>query len=171
MASIQDIINRLESIRKNINSVPEIVSKVVEDNKDVILSLNRDQMLLGRDTEGEVLSPSYLQDPYFKSQEAAQAYARMKYALESQHNSYIWNPQLYPDKDRNTPNLIVRGDFQNAMFITANKTSYTIGSTYIDSPAINSKYKNRIFGLAPKSKEYFYREWILPALINALNKK
>lgn len=167
---IRDIINRLQRISDTIERVPDIVNEFVRDNSDVLLSLNKDQMLLGRDSSGNVLTPSYIQDPYFKKKEAAERYARMKYVLEGQHNSLIWNPRLFPDKDRNTPNLIVRGDFQSAMFITVSGNSYTIGSTYIDAADIDKKYNNNIFGLAPESKEYFFRQWIRPMLINALMK-
>ena len=153
-----------------IRSVPDVLDKVVSDNKDVLLSLNRDQMLLGRDADGDVLSPSYLQDPYFKTQAAAQSYARMKYALESSHRSLLWTPvKLYPEKDRNTPNLIVTGLFQNGLFITTGGGSFDINSSYVASGDINRKYKGRVFGIAPKSKEYFYLEFIKPILLKHLS--
>lgn len=167
---LQIRVNRYQRIIESIKRVPEAINKTITDNKDVLLALNRDQMLLGRDNEGNVLSPSYLNDPYFSSPEKAQAYARMKYGLEPYHKSMLWFPmQLYPDKERNTPNLIVTGSFQDAMFITASSNSFTIGSTYIDSEDIETKYHNKVFGIAPNSKEYFYREFIRTLLINALN--
>ena len=170
--AIQNRINRYKALSNAIKNVPNVINKVVNDNKDVLLSLNRDQMLLGRDNKGNVLSPSYLSDPYFSSPAKAQAYARMKYALESMHNSLLWYPvQLFPDKDRNTPNLIVSGKFQDAMFISTSGDSFTIGSSYIDSSNINAKYKNNVFGIAPESAAYFYREYIRPVIINSLNVK
>lgn len=167
---LQDRINRYQRVRDNIASIPSVLNKVVSDNKDVIISANRDQMLLGRNSSGRTLSPSYLQDPYFKSKVQAESYARMKYALESTHLGRLWNPeQLYPDKDRNTPNLIVTGLFQDSMFIATSVDSFEIGSTYLGSKDIDRKYGG-VFGLADKSKEYFYREFIKPAFIKALEK-
>lgn len=150
--------------------MPNVIDKAVSDYKSDILSLNKDQMLLGRDNEGIPFSPSYLQDPYFKNQEAAQAYARMKYALESHHNSLMWVTDLYPHKDRDIPNLIVSGTFQGAMFITTGSGKYTIGSRYEDASDINAKYNNKVFGLAPEAKNYLYRHFIFQILLKNLYK-
>ena len=166
---IRDLINKLNGVSDKIKKVHEIVNQVVSDNSDVLLSLNRDQMLLGRNSDGDELGPNYLQDPYFKSREAAERYARMKYALEPSHVGLIWNPQLFPDKSKDTPNLIVTGSFQDAMFISVSGGKYNIGSTYVDASDISQKYNNKVFGLAPQSKEYFYRQWILPELLKVLN--
>lgn len=169
-SALQRRINRYKAISEAIKNLPNAINNVINENSDVLLSLNRDQMLLGRDNEGNILSTSYLQDSYFKTSKQAESYARMKYALEQRHRSLLWFPvQLFPDKDRNTPNLIVRGDFQDAMFITSGYNSFTIGSTYIDASDINEKYNDKVFGLAPESRAYFYREWIRPIIINSLN--
>lgn len=167
---IQDRINFHNRIRSNIKDMPNVIDKAVSDYKQDILLLNKDQMLLGRDSEGAAFSPSYLQDPYFKNQEAAQAYSRMKYALESSHNSLLWVTDLYPAKDRNTPNLIVTGSFHDAMFITLGSGSYTIGSTYKDASDINAKYNNKVFGLSPAAQSYFYRHFLYQILLKNLYK-
>lgn len=168
-SQLRNKIAQFRQISESIRTVPEVLEKVISDNKDVLLSLNRDQMLLGRDADGNILSPSYLQDPYFKTQEAAQSYARMKYALESSHRSLLWTPvQLYQEKDRNTPNLIVTGLFQDGLYITTGGGSFDINSSYIASGDINKKYKGRVFGIAPKSNEYFYLEFIKPTLLKHL---
>ena len=52
-------------------------------------------MLLGQNAKGEVLTPSYLNDPYFDNYLQAQMYAAMKYSLESWHKERIENPTLY----------------------------------------------------------------------------
>lgn len=157
---IQRLISKVEKIQKNIERVGDVVGDVVSERQDVILSLNKDQMLLGRDAEGSVLSPSYLNDPYFKTPNQAQRYAGMKYSLESKHRAMIENPTLYPSKDKNTPNLIVTGPFQGGMFIRSSVDSFTIGSTYRDSGEIDSKYRGVVFGLSPESKEFFYNHYL-----------
>jgi len=167
---LQDKINQFRRLSENIKTIPEVVDRVVAENSDVIISLNKDQILSGRDADGNKLAPNYLQDPYFKSQEAAQSYARYKYSLEDMHNSLIWNTTpLFPTKDRNTPNLIVTGLFQDHLFITTGKGSYTIGSTYIDADDINRKYKGRVYGLAPVSGRFFYTEYVRQAIIKHLH--
>lgn len=166
---LRDKIGQFRNLTGVINSVPEMVDNIVSENKDVLLFLNRDQMLLGRDADGNILSPSYLQDPYFKTPEAAKNYANMKYNLEPVHNSLISNNTLlFPAKGRITPNLIVTGLFQDHLYITTGGGKYDIGSTYIDSSDIDRKYKGKVFGLAPQSRNYFWLEYIKPILLKAL---
>ena len=153
---VRDTISYFETLRTRIENVPEVVEALVFQYQDVLLSLNRDQMLLGRNTDGELFTPDYLSDPYFKTKEQAVVYANMKYALEGIHRQRLSTAINYPDKPKNTPNLIVTGPFQDQMFITAGADHFTIGSRYREADDIERKYENKVFGLAPLSKEYFY---------------
>lgn len=155
---------RLQETKSRIDNIDSVISDVVEKNKQVLLSLNRDQMLLGRNSEGELFTPDYLNDPYFKTTAQAQSYAAKKYRLEGEHKARIENILNYPDKPRNTPNLIVTGPFQDSMVIETTGDSFTIDSFYIDTPDIESKYKFKVFGLAPLSVEYFWKNYLLLAL-------
>ena len=111
--NIGGAIDRISKTITRIDNVPEVVEALVSMHQDVLLSLNRDQMLLGRNADGELLTPDYLSDPYFKTQEQAVAYANMKYGLEAQHKTRMSTMLDYPDKPKNTPNLIVTGEFQD----------------------------------------------------------
>ena len=124
------MIEKIERLQQSVNRVPEKVSEVVRENQEVLLSLNRDQMLLGRDAEGNILTPGYLDDPYFDTPEQAETYANMKYRLEAD--------------------------------------SFLIGSTYPEARDIDSKYDGKVFGIAPASRDYFYRHYIHPALLRLL---
>lgn len=168
---IRDLIKRYDRIRKKITDIDSTIDEVVEKNKDVLLSLNRDQMLLGRDAKGNELSPSYLNDPYFDNAAQAQAYAAMKQRLEAKHNARIENPTIYPAKNRTTPNLIVTGPFQDNMFIITSPGKFTIGSTYVDSGDIERKYNNEVFGIAPGSVMFFYDNYLKPALMRLIYNK
>ena len=168
---IQDLRKRIKRVQKNLTHIGDKIGEVVESRKDVILSLNRDQMLLGRDAEGKVLTPSYIDDPYFKTKRHADMYRHMKYKLESEHRARIEHPSLYPDKDKNTPNLIVTGVFQSGMFINVGSGTFTIGSTYKDSNDIESKYRGLVFGLSPESKEYFYNHYLKERLKTLIFRK
>lgn len=167
---IKELIKRLSKVQKRVDKIPDYVTKVVDKEKEVLLSLNRDQMLLGRNAEGSILTPGYLEDPYFDAPAQAEAYARMKYRLEAEHKARIENPSIYPDKGRNTPNLIVTGPFQDNMFILTEGDSFEIGSTYSDSHDIETKYNDLVFGIAPESKEFFWKYYLHPALQKLLMK-
>ena len=164
MASINDMIQQLETLRTRIDTVPEVVEWMVHGHRDEILSLNKDQMLLGRNVKGELLGPDYLNDPYFETPEEAETYARMKYVLEGTHKARIEHALNYPDKPRNTPNLIVTGPFQDSMYVSTDSEGFTIGSNYEEAGAIETKYDRLVFGLAPLSKEYFYETYLIRAI-------
>lgn len=168
---IQEYIKHIETVRNKIASLPETVNQIVAGNQDVLLSLNRDQMLLGRGSDGEPFTPGYLGDPYFSTPQEAETYAKMKYKLEAKHKARVENPTIYPEKARNTPNLIVTGSFQDNMFILTEGDTFLLGSTYPDTKDIEGKYDNRVFGLAPASKKYFYTNFIHPALRKLLKEK
>ena len=103
---IRELIRKYTKIQENIKNIPAVINGIVARDKDILLSLNRDQMLLGRNAEGEVLTPSYLNDPYFKSNLQAEAYARMKYKLEQEHKARIENPTHIRTKTRIPPILL-----------------------------------------------------------------
>lgn len=154
------------------SSLSDVVSETVAKTADVILDLNRDQMLYGRDADGEVFTPGYLQDPFFETKAEAEHYLRMKMFLENVHKGRVryTGVQLFPDKNANTPNLIVTGPFQNSMFIRTTKDSYTIDSSYVEADEINDKYRGRVYGLAPRSKEFYYTNWLRPAIMRHYKK-
>jgi len=150
-----------ERYMKAYAALPDAIANTVQKSQDDLLSLNRDQLLQGRDTDGDLLSPTYLQDTYFSSVEKAANYMKMKYKLESGHKQSMAHPDQYGDKPPDVPNLLVTGTmFFNHFFIRVTKEAYTIGSTGEAAPDIEQKYNNRVYGLAPRSKEYYYYQYI-----------
>ncbi len=159
--NIKGYIDKLSRIQQRLDSIPQVIAEVVDRERMVVLSLNQDQLLFGRNTDGDPFTPGYLEDTYFRSRAEAEWYRHMKERLEITHRSRVSNPVDYPEKDSNTPNLIVTGTFQEGMFIHPQGDAFTIGSIYDDTPDIENKYDRKVFGLAPLSKEYFWRYYIL----------
>lgn len=154
--------------RHRIETIPDTINQAVAQDADEMLSLRKDEILLGRNSDGEPFTPSYTDDPYFHSREAAIAYGERKYRLLSLHNMRIEHVLGYPNKDDDTPNLIVRGDFQDGMFIHAGGDTHEIGSTYEDAGAIDSKYDHKVFPLGPEARAYFWKYILFPACYNHL---
>ena len=166
----------VEKYKKAYNELPEAIFNTVQQISDVLLDLNKDQLLQGRDADGNILTPGYLQDDYFPTSKMAQAYLRKKIRLEQIHWArmrFLTGIELYPGKNENTPNLIVTGPFHDGFFIKATKGSfdkldaigeYTIDSSYEDADDINSKYKGRVYGHAPRSKAFIYFTYIRPTI-------
>jgi len=177
MGTIKEIKDRYENAY---NQIWGTLSAVVSNNQDVLLDLNRDQLLYGRDAKGEVLTPDYMNDPYFDKfknpMKAASNYKKMKRALEDTHYGMIRysGVQLFPDKRDDTPNLIINGSwFMNYLFINSSSDKFEIGSTGIAADDIQKKYEgygHPIFGLALTSKKYFYFGWARPAILKLYKK-
>ena len=164
MGTIRSVKERYE---KAYAALPEAIFNTVQRTSDVLLDLNRDQLLQGRDADGKVLTPGYLQDDYFKTTESARRYLRKKIVLEEIHRlrmRFSTGIQLYPGKNANTPNLIVTGHFHDGFFINITRDAYTISSSYDDADDINRKYNGRVYGLAPKSKQFYYFNYIRPTI-------
>lgn len=168
MVSIKSISDKLLAISEVLNNMEEIVSEVTMVNSEELVSLNRDQMLYGRDAEGNEFTPSYLNDPYFKTPEKAKKYAEYKEKLLDRHNALIEHPGLFPEKNLNTPNLIVTGPFQDALYIDTGEKTYTIGSKYSQGSAINDKYNNKVFGHSDAAKNYFFNYYIRTYLLKKI---
>jgi hypothetical protein len=168
MGTIREVYERFSAAYA---AIPDAVSEVVSRTPDVLLDLNRDQLLQGRDADGELLSPTYMNDPYFNTEESgrwfhnAGGYFKMKRFLENLHRQRMTYAELYGEKPTDVPNLIITGPFQNSFFIRVSRDSYTIGATYVDADDISAKYKNRVYGLAPKSREFYYFGFIRPAIL------
>lgn len=154
-SAIDELIRRLETI-------PDAVYECVEYNKEELLQLRKDEILLGRDSDGKPFTPGYTEDPYFKTKAQANAYANYKYLLEATHRSLIEHPLNYPGKDDNTPNLRLTPkrynplSFQDQMFIVVNKEDFLINSTFREAHLIDAKYNHKVYPPGPLAKEYFW---------------
>ncbi len=162
--NIAELHTKIADFQRRLETVPDATAECVTYNADELLDLRKDEILLGRDSDGQPFSPGYTEDPYFKTPQQAAAYAAMKDRQLAGHNARIMHPLSYPGKDRDTPNLIVTGSFQDAMFIRTDRTSFIIGSQYDDASAISAKYGGRVYGPGPEAKKYFWRWILFPAL-------
>lgn len=87
------IINGLQAL----DTEKEIIT-IVDHNKERLTELQKEQMLEGRGIDGEYIRPFYSENPYFKSRESADRYAK-------------WKQKVTPNPKRplDVPNLIVTG--------------------------------------------------------------
>jgi hypothetical protein len=170
MIRLSEISDNIDSARAFIavGGIYEMAAQVAASQKEELLSLNRDQLLSGRSTEGSLLTPDYLSDTYFKSREKAEAYASFKDALFDDHKALIRHRGLYPEKPYNIPNLIITGAFQNGMYLLVSGRSYELDSGFYKSGKIQAKYNHTVFGFAPPSVLYFFREYIAPEVKRVL---
>ncbi|MDR1562257.1 MAG: hypothetical protein LBS54_04110 [Dysgonamonadaceae bacterium] len=163
--TVKGLKDKIEAFNK---ALKPAINEEVHRTRDVILSLNQDQLLYGRNADGELLKPDYMDDPYFEGdKEKALNYLNGKINLEDMHESLIRFPELnlFTGKPRGTPNLIINGAwFMNHLFINVGEGTYTIGSYGIKEGDISKKYNNRTYGLAPPSRRHYYFEYLRPVI-------
>lgn len=160
MAGLQE---RIKYALNGVKNFENNLGDLVVNNEDMLFDLNWSQILQGRNNEGELFTPTYQNDPYFKTPEGAERYAKFKEGLVSSHNALIIHP-LFTQKPSNTPNLIVTGAFLFSIFITTNKQSFTLGATWHKADDINNKYGGKVFGLSPQAVAFFRKNVLIPEL-------
>jgi len=103
-------------------SIVGIVHDIVLSDSDLIVDLQKDQMLSGKDATGKSIAPSYFSD----------AYAEMKKKM----NNRI---------EMGTPDLRLTGDFYRGFYLDTDRLIVT--SDDPKTPSLIKKYGKHIFGL------------------------
>lgn len=158
---------------QKINGLPEFTASVVKKYEDVLLQLNKDQILLGRNIDGQEFRPGYLSDPYFDTPAQAGAYYNYKQKIRGLNESRIEYPLNFPNKNRDTPDLRATTktwapgeNFQDSMFIVMTHDGFEIYSSYSETPMIVQKYQNKVFGLSQQAIEYFWVQFLSKEIID-----
>ena len=122
-----DIIDLAEIFKKI--SIDSLMTKVAQDNNEIITDKNKSQIMQGKDSTGEDIQPSYRSDTY----------ADVKQTVNSQPSFGV-------------PDLKLTGGFQGAMVTHVRGNIYVTVSTDPKTGALVGKY-GEIFGLSEKSIE------------------
>lgn len=116
---------------------------VLNDRREEIIASQREQLLEGKDSDGNDMRPYYSEDlkpnGWFHSKESAMRYAMWKKTGIS-----------YPvDVQRNTdaPNLYINGKFHGEMEVRAGSTSVGVYPKTLYAATIMGKYGMNKFGL------------------------
>jgi hypothetical protein len=137
--TIRGLYNRLQNI-----DTDKIAAETMEGTEEEIRQYNLQQLLDGKTNEGLDISPGYLEDPFFKTREQAQAYSD-------------WKDRISPPSKRRSgvPNLYINGYYHSTrtVQIVGDKIVYrsSFGEIFTD---IDEKYKN-LDGLNPESRAKF----------------
>jgi hypothetical protein len=140
--------NAFEFARKLEKITPEVIRKIagesiVENNKEVTDSI-KGQLWDGKKGDGQNITPSYLDDPFFETKEKAIAYRNWKNSITKNSN-----------RDPDTPNLFINGYFYDTLFVDSG--SFEVASNSFGNPIIE-KYGRETFSIDSKrddNKEVF----------------
>lgn len=164
-----------DSVKKLVHGFEDEVKHCLVDNIPVIEGYIRNQLFHGIDGSGKQISPSYLNDPFFKSATSgrwknnAKGYMFFKNHVIL-HPSYP-NYLNLPPKNKQTPDLYIRGDFHRSIKAKEIQNGIEIGSEGLSfSGSIEKKYGNLIYALSPRAKEIFIQTKLMPRLISYVNK-
>lgn len=159
--------DRLESVIGAIaTGIGDSILECLEEKRNMITQSVTEQLYSGLDGNGEYLSPTYDDDPYFNEKGpwhgAAYAYKKWKEHITPPMRSPVLN---LPPRPVEVPNLFITGLFHES--IKASREGdvvrvYTSG--FQDGPLIEQKYGEAIFKLTDDAKEYFniyaLRPWL-----------
>jgi hypothetical protein len=153
--------------KERLDSLDEVISKELAKRQYDLLDLQKDQLLYGRDRLGEILTPTYTEDPYFKSRKQAEFYRDKKRKLQGEHDAKIKNKKLYPKKGDNTPNLIVTGTlFHDTIRLSVGGDRVIINSGGVGSD-IERKYGD-VLGMSPESKVVIWNKYLRKAILRRM---
>jgi hypothetical protein len=153
MASLDSLRQRFKGLQgKEIN----LAALAIDSIKEEIADLNREQLMEGKKADGTEITPSYYDDPYFKSRESAQRYSD-------------WKDIITPNDLRKsgTPNLFINGRFHDSIAVKVSSKSVIFSSPDLNAFKIEAKFGNGIYGSTNESKKQI-KEKAQPAFIKSV---
>ncbi len=135
----------------------KVIEESVADTKDQILRLNKEQLLAGKTRTGADITPSYLDDPYFKTREAAQKYSE-------------WKDRITPNPFRKsgTPNLYINGFYHNSIRVDVVGQSIQYSTNVGIGSKIEGKYGENLYGLSGNFKSEYLGVYLGPLLLQKI---
>lgn len=148
MATIRAFKNRLISLKEQ---TEELSANSIRKTGANLVQLNREQMLEGKRRDGKDISPSYFEDPWFKSIESAKAYSE-------------WKDRITPNPKRKkgVPNLFIVGTFHNGITIDVTGESIKFNSDFYAAADIERKFTGMIYSLNVEKRTVYVREFLRP---------
>ena len=128
----------------------EIAENSLKVHEEDIAQFNRQQLYDGKRHDGQDIFPSYFEDPYFETREAAQAYSD-------------WKDKITYSRVRTkgVPNLYINGFFHSSIHAEVVGQEVNISSGWAEAaPDIIAKYSDEIFGLNDEKREIFIDQYL-----------
>lgn len=134
-----------------------MITSSLEQTKDALLDLNRDQLYDGKTRDGKDISPTYQEDPYFKTPEAAQAYSD-------------WKDKITPNSLRKpgVPNLYINGYYHGSLGVKISGQNVFYNASAEFGNEIEQKYSDKIFGLGGVYKEEYLKQDLGPVFRSSI---
>ncbi|MNE22160.1 hypothetical protein D3C80_1153500 [compost metagenome] len=146
IAALQRAVNRLD--------LKSEIKYIINEDVQMLADYNREQLYSGRFSDGELITPNYLTDPFFKGNR----FRSYQYAK--------WKQEITPNSQRPfwTPNLFINGFYHSSIDakVDENEIHFFSMAGSLNNE-ITSKYdSNDLFGLTPMHKAIYTREFFWP---------
>lgn len=149
MATIKSFKQKLERL-----NVADEAGKAIATTTTELVDFNRQQMMEGKRRDGNDISPSYLEDPWFKSLKQAQAYSN-------------WKDRITPNPERKkgVPNLFIVGTYHNTIEAFMRDKKIVFHSTFDGAADIEKTFGDEIYGLNAEKRVEYIKEFLRPEFI------
>ena len=167
--TIDQMIKRVEKFKRYYESS---ISKSIQENRQTVVTLQRDQLLSGQDNEGQPLRPTYSADPFFKREEKRKWYMQAKNKKAAKHRAML-RYRLFKEKDIDTPNLIFADSLSASKFhrnlrASVARKTLRVESNWVKGKNVERKYPKAL-GLNPTSVKFMWGRYIREDLVNYWN--
>lgn len=157
MQRLKDLSTRMSAFS---NSLVRLVRASLEAHQEEVIDMEREQLLGGKNGNGEDIRPYYSEDlkangGYFKSAESARAYANFKSGL-----TYPKDVARNPD----APNLYIFGQFHSELRVDFDDTKMAIVGSGALSRRVIAKYGEETFGITDENLRKLIDSYILPTM-------
>lgn len=169
-----DLFEVKEIIDKIADGFEQACADCMRDNSSRFETAVKEQLFSGMDGEGNILAPSYQDDPYFdrvrwfhyddstgKTYHGAVGYQEWKKDITPPMRGSVIG---YPARPETAPNLYIDGTFYSTIESRPTPVGVEIFSGSETGREIEGKYGSAIFAVADLGKGWFNENFMLPAI-------
>jgi hypothetical protein len=160
-----------KALLKLLPELEQTIIKTIQDNAGLYPELIREQLHASIDGDGKSLSPTYLDDPFFKKKGRwkgrNKGYAAFKNKVTPPQSGRLLG---LTSRTFYRPNLTIKGVFHASIQAKPIKNGVNIAGYAPFAADIERKYGKKIFKLLNEAKEYFVKTKLLPAVQELYNK-
>ena len=132
----------------------EACIRCLEENSGVVLDAVKEQLSSGLDGEGQHLSPTYDNDPYFEEKgfwyHRAKDYKAWKHSIPPPPSGSMLGLPPRPDE---VPNLYIDGTFYSEITASRKGDGLVVDPGNGNGPSIVTKYGDQILDMGPTAVE------------------